>query len=224
MAPSTSDANGVVVEREAGRGRHGQVAEAEPVPACGPEAANVGARGGGRQKWLVLLPLLAAVLVTAGRAGACVPQPNILVQPRASGPAGTEVEVKGENFGAASAEVRWNAVDGTLLAKANGPSFAAHVVVPADVAPGLYTLVVLLRGPQAELVDAVRSPFEVTGTAVPATTPARAATEPSTPGSSSSPVGAGLTGAAIALVAGLAGTRVGRSRERRSSGSPPPTG
>lgn len=167
---------------------------------------------------LIVASFCALTLVAGSRAWACVPQPNVLVQPRSSGPTGTHVQVVGENFGGSPLEVRWNAVDGDLLAKTKGPSFTADVVVPAKASEGLYTLLVVARGTQGEVVDTARAAFQVTGKTASRTSTAasgsRKSAEPDKSSSSSSPIGPMLAGAAIATAAGLAGALTANSRRR----------
>lgn len=149
------------------------------------------------------------------RAFACVPQPNILVQPSASGPSGTHVDVVGENFGPGGTEVRWNAVDGPLLGKADGPSFSKSIVIP-DVAAGLYTLLAVLRGGQGEVLDAVRAPFQVTAPETQPNTVRRPPVKASAQADSSSDtVPAMAAGAGIALFAAFSGAAVARARRDR---------
>jgi len=51
---------------------------------------------------------VAASLSPAAAAWACVPQPTITsIEPRASGPAGAQVTVVGNNFDPAPVEIRW---------------------------------------------------------------------------------------------------------------------
>lgn len=94
-------------------------------------------------------------------AWACVPQANLVtLQPRSSGPAGSEVTVSGVNLDRGEAEIRWNAVDGPLLAKAQGPNLEVPVKIP-DAAAGLYLVVVLSRQPSGVLGNTVTTPFQV---------------------------------------------------------------
>lgn len=146
---------------------------------------------------------------------ACVPQPAVLVHPRGSGPTGGNVEVRGENFGSSTAEVRWNGVDGRLLGKGTGPSFTVPITIP-DAAEGLYTLVVVLRGAQGEVLDTTRAPFQVTNQSSSSSTPLVPPPQASTAGSSSSgDAGSMALGAGIAMVAGAGGAVVGRLLLRR---------
>lgn len=162
-------------------------------------------------------------MVAAASAWACVPYPYVFVEPRASAPPGTEVTVSGSGFGADSLEVRWRAIDGALLVKANGPTFSVPVTVP-DEPPGLYTLLVVSRGRGGEVLGATSTVFDVTGPAsaeartIPPETPATATQPSSVPTASieipvATALGAALFGAGVAAGA-LA------SRRRRAVPSP----
>lgn len=131
------------------------------------------------------------------------------------------MEVAGTNFEAGPPEIRWNAVDGTLLGKAQSPEFKLTVTVPDDE-EGLYSLVAVSRGAQGQVTGVARTSFAVTGTAprtgaaaAPAPAPAPPAPES---GSGTSPLpamalGAALTGAGVVGGAAL-------TRRRGSAGSP----
>lgn len=110
----------------------------------------------------LLATLLAAVWGAGSLAWGCVPQPRLLtVQPRSSGPAGTEVTLAALGFDPGRAEIRWNAVDGELLGVANGPEFSVPVTIPR--APeGLYNLIVLARSPGGEIGNTGAVSFQVT--------------------------------------------------------------
>lgn len=159
----------------------------------------------------VLMALMVFTLATLGaQASACVPQPYILVQPRSSGPPGTNVDVVGNTFEAEVVEVRWNMLDGALLAQASGPSFLASITIPDDP-EGLYTLLAISRGAQGEIVDVARTAFSVTSTGPgneEAPPPVQSPAEPS----SSSPVLPMLVGAGLVAVAGTGGALLARRR------------
>ncbi len=132
-----------------------------PHRGCAPGGAA--SPGGNRARGLVAFLLVAMVLVSLGPAAACVPRANLVsLQPRASGPAGSEVTVEALGFGKGKAEVRWNGASGPLLGTGAGPSFSASVTVPAT-APGLYAVVVLIRQPGGSIGDAGAAAFQVTG-------------------------------------------------------------
>lgn len=167
--------------------------------------------------------VVVATVGVAAVAWACVPQPYLVVQPRASGAVGDEVEVVGENFDPGPVEVRWNALDGELLGKAAGPSFAAKVIVPEDEA-GLYSLLAISRGPQGQVVGIARVAFSLTG-AEPGVAPAGDASGAGAGGSgsgtgdsSSSPIAPMAFGAALVAAGGAAGAGAMRwSGRRRAS-------
>ena len=88
-----------------------------------------------RHAWLAVSGLVAALLGGASLAWACGPQAHISVDP-SSGPPGGEIRVTGSEFTTASepegmpVEIRWNSVNGPLLAEARGPKFTKVVTVP----------------------------------------------------------------------------------------------
>ncbi len=101
------------------------------------------------------------MLVGASVAWACVPQPRLItLQPRASGPAGSQVTVAALGFDPGKAEIRWNGADGELLGTANGPDFRVEVTIP-QVGDGLYHVVVLARSPGGEIGNTNTVAFEV---------------------------------------------------------------
>ena len=155
------------------------------------------------------LCLLAAIGATGAAAWACVPQPLVSVQPKASGPPGSEVTVVTQAV-AGPAEVRWNATDGPLLAKGIGsPNLSVKAKVP-DVPEGLYTIVVVMREPGGADGSTGRAAFLVTGSQgpggnapeAPAGSDAKGRSEPT--GTRLNPAGI-VGGGAFLLVAGGAG-------------------
>lgn len=106
---------------------------------------------------------LGVILGGASLASACVPQPNlVVVQPRSSGPPGSEVIVEGVGLDPGPAEVRWNGAGGPLLAEASGPSFSVPVKIP-EALPGLYTVVVVSRETGGGIGNTGTVAFQVTG-------------------------------------------------------------
>lgn len=164
---------------------------------------------------LVAAALVLAPSAVATWAMACVPQPAIVVQPRAYGPAGARVEVVGENFAPTAVEIRWNGVDAEMLAEATGPSFTTEIRVPHHP-DGLYTLLAVVRGRQGEVLDTARTPFLVRPSGVTGRAPPEERTKPS-PASATSPY-AMLVGAGGAAVA--AASIAGRRRRGRTRSSP----
>jgi hypothetical protein len=167
-----------------------------------------------------VVPVVLMVLTLAGagaRALACVPQPYILVYPHASGPGGTTVDVVGANFEMDEAELRWNALDGALLAKASGNSFSTNITIP-DEPEGLYTLLAISRGAQGEIFEVARTPFAVTSKGVGAKEGPPSAQSP-TESRSMNLVVPMLAGAGLVLLAGAGGAAVARRSPGRSSPS-----
>lgn len=112
-----------------------------------------------------MLLIAAAAMAAASAAWACVPQPRLIaVLPQASGPTGTQVTVQGVGFDPPPAriEIRWNAVDGPELGRAENADFSVPVVIP-DAPPGMYGLLVMSRGADGVLGNTGRATFEVTG-------------------------------------------------------------
>jgi hypothetical protein len=122
----------------------------------------------------------------------------------------------GYRFGDNPVELRWNRLDGPLLATAKGPDFQADVTIPADAA-GLNTIVGFIRAPDGSVGTAIQvAQFNVTGPgAVAAAPPARAT---SAVAHSSGAWSGGVVMAALGgvLLIGLgAGVLVGGHRRRR---------
>lgn len=160
---------------------------------------------------------MALVVHAVALAWACVPQPLLVVlQPRASGPAGTAVQVQVIGFDRGAVEVRWNAADGPELARSTGPDFTADIVIP-DAAPGLYSVVVLARQAGGGIGNAVTSAFHVTEerdaphAAVPPTAPEREVTPARAAPRSRVPLLA--TGIAILAVGGIGAFGLARRRQ-----------
>lgn len=130
-------------------------------------------------------------------------------------------------FDPGKAEIRWNAVDGELLASPNGPDFSVPVVIPRT-AEGLYYLVVVARSPGGEIGNTAAVAFHVTpeagtpaATSPTPTSPQIAADQgdPATkPTSASRTVLAAGTGAAVALAVMGATLLARRRRETPAAG------
>lgn len=170
-----------------------------------------------RRLRLALAALVLELFIASG-AWACVPQPIIFVQPRASGPPGSQVTVDGQNFESSRAEIRWNAFDGPLLAAATGPNFSASITIP-PAPDGLYTLIALIREASGGIGGVTRAAFQVVGPdgvkagAAPVTSRARAS-------SGVSPALAAVGGGALVALGGLGGLAL----TRRRGGPLPPAG
>lgn len=143
------------------------------------------------------------------QASACVPQPYLMVEPRASGAPGTKLEVAGTNFEEGPPEIRWNAVDGVLLGKATTTEFKLTVTVPEDQ-EGLYALVAVSRSPQGHVTGVARASFAVTNSGS-ANDVARSRPEPVQQTRTYS-VASMVLGAALTTAGGVAGTLLARRR------------
>lgn len=168
---------------------------------------------------LAVTGLLMAMTARAGMGWACVPQPLVVVHPRSSAPAGSDVTVEAISV-SGEAEVRWNGIDGPKLASASGPKVSMAVRIP-DVSEGLYTLVVIDRGPDGRLLASGSAAFHVTPVnAAPTTTtlPARASEASSNEGVTVVLV---LGGAALVIIGALAGAILAQRRPGSSVPSAP---
>lgn len=171
-----------------------------------------------RPALLAAVAVTAAVLVAAAvGAWACVPFPMLSVEPSASAAPGTEVTVEGLDFGSAPVELRWNALDGPLLAKTQGPIFSTPVTVPESPA-GIYTIVGLGRAPDGSVGAKTAASFQVTGPAapspdVPATVAADSGGDDSDDDGPSTAVVA-LGGLVLAVAGGFVGATVAGRRTR----------
>ena len=106
---------------------------------------------------------LAVLLATVSLAWACVPQGSGTLDPP-SGPAGASATVTVSGFPPGPIEVRWNGLSGRLLASGNGPT--VPITIPADAAPGTYTVIAAATGDHAEH-SAARMPFTIPGAGDP---------------------------------------------------------
>lgn len=121
--------------------------------------------------WSVGILVLAPIAITAS-AFACIPQPLLSVQPRASGTPGTKVTAEGTGFGSGTIEIRWNSTTGAELARTVGPNFSADLAIPA-VADGLYVILAFSRTASGGIDSAVRAEFLVSsGVSAPSPTTA----------------------------------------------------
>lgn len=166
----------------------------------------------------VVVLLIALVVGSFAPAGAEV-RGLVVVQPQPSGPPSGRVQVVGLGFEAGSGvEVRWNGIDGPVLASAVGPDFIAPATVPEAAGEGLHTVVVLSRDPNGVITDASATNFLVTDAnaapvAVSAEVPGSGPAEGSVP-----PTSPGLWAAVLAgLVVLGGGLGYGYRRRRRSS-------
>lgn len=98
--------------------------------------------------------VVVATLTGAGAAwaaGACFgPQASLAAEP-SSGTAGSNVLVRGDNFGG-PVDIYWNSRGGTRLATAATPNFAVEVKIPA-APPGVYYIVAVAPAATGSSVD-----------------------------------------------------------------------
>lgn len=168
----------------------------------------------GRRAGPFLLCHLALAVTVTGVAWACIPQPMLLVEPRASATAGAAVTVRGLNF-TRRAEIRFNGVSGPLLETADGEQFRAKVRVPRAPA-GLYTLVALTRDQSGSVSGMASAPLEIAA-GPPGLSPG-AARPRRTRDASSGKLGPALAAAGgfgLLLLGGLTGALLARRRPRR---------
>ncbi|MDP8932264.1 MAG: hypothetical protein M3O70_27820 [Actinomycetota bacterium] len=183
---------------------------------------------------LAAVVFVGLLLAAASSAWACVPQPLVTVTPMAAGPPGAEVTVNGYAI-SGRAEIRWNALDGPLLATSDGPVFSVPVTIPA-VADGLYSLLVLERDPSGALGSTASAAFQVRSQREPPPTPLEAtatstdtvAPSARTPPTSSASVSAGtaVVGGVALLALGAIGGAIARRRSpvegtKRDTSTPP---
>ena len=176
----------------------------------------------------LLLCHLALAVAATGVAWACVPQPMLLVEPKASAAAGANVTVGGLNFGR-RAEIRFNGVSGPLLDTASGEQFKAKVRVPRAPA-GLYTLVALTRDQSGSVSGMATASLEITDArgdrqGASSAGAGRAGSGPSDEASSDGVSHVLVAGGALVLLllGGLTGALLAR-RRLRSPGSTGSTG
>lgn len=129
---------------------------------------------------------------------------------QSAGASGTSVDVTGSSFqttdkGASAVSIRWNAIDGPVLAQvapdASG-SITAKIAVPANLQPGDYIIVATQTDKDGKPAfgTPARLAFEVSGAGgtAPATQPVNQAAAPLATGN-----GLGVGSATLAVLAGL---------------------
>lgn len=158
----------------------------------------------------VVFEILFGLVTAISPSWACVPQPMLAVQPRASGPPGSEVTVDGANFQGGRVELRWNDSDGPLVGSAVGRTFSIPIRIP-DVPPGLYALVALEREEDSSVGGVARTAFQLVDT-LPTSPVGITSTEDAESPSTVFAVVLGAGGAIALLFAGAAG---GAARARR---------
>lgn len=94
---------------------------------------------------LLLFGGVAAVLLTGLVAWACVPAATLIATPNQGVKPGDTISVSGRSYGSANpVMVRWNAIDGPVLAEAKADGgFITNVpvTIPENAQPGNYVLV-----------------------------------------------------------------------------------
>lgn len=89
---------------------------------------------------------LALLLALGAVAWACTPSAYLYPVSPSTGAAGTEVTIRGGQFGNGPVELRWGTERGRLLGSTLGPDFTKKVIIP-DKAPGVYYIVAVARDP-----------------------------------------------------------------------------
>lgn len=173
----------------------------------------------GPGRWIfVLAAVVAAWSICIGAvAWACVPQPFLSILPRSSGRSGDDITLEGLNFHG-RVEIRWNAVDGPLLATATGSPFSTSATIP-DVVEGLYAFVALERDATGGIVGLTRSAFAITGPGSTTTAPV------ARKGKARSDAGIVLTAGLVCVVLSAIAASWGAARAvRRHAAHEPVTG
>ena len=85
--------------------------------------------------------LISAILVAGATAWACISVASLSVSPAQAQP-GQQVEVKGEGYNTKPVDLRFNGLDGPVLATvtAQGGAIKATVTIPQDAKPGNYVV------------------------------------------------------------------------------------
>ena len=179
-----------------------------------------------RTRVVALAAVFATVVLAGSAAWACSPARGAAIssQPQ-SGLAGTQVSISGAEFSAASAgkslvEIRWNGVDGTLLAQVAGPDFTQTITIP-NVASNVYTINAIQRDLEGNVTANAATAFAVTTPGAPAASsptasgpaaPAPAATAPAATAPAATPAPAPSGQAAPAPAATAAAPAPTQSR------------
>ena len=181
----------------------------------------------GSARMAAAIGLVVATLAWAAAAWACFPLPLVTVAPQASGAAGDQVTVNGVDLGAGAIEVRWNALDGTLLGRGSGPNFSIPVTIP-DAPDGVYVIVALTREANGSVGVKAAAEFQVGSAAAggaPLSSPPGAQQPDSTDGSSErqgvlSTIGIAALVLGCLVAGGLGGALVSRRRGTDRTPSP----
>lgn len=103
--------------------------------------------------------VLAVVSVGISTAWACAAQPLLVIHPQASGASRSTATVIGQAF-SNPVEIRWNALDGPLLARLLPDAPSAQMTIP-DVPPGIYAVIGVERVPGGAVGNTARASFQV---------------------------------------------------------------
>lgn len=109
----------------------------------------------------VLILSIAPLLAWQAQAWACQPIQLVSILPRSSGPVGSAITVQGENFNG-PVEIRWNSIEGPLLATVQDATVPTTVRVPS-VPGGLYLVIMLTRQADRTVSTVGRATFLVEG-------------------------------------------------------------
>ena len=94
----------------------------------------------------ILFTTLAAGMAVSAVAWACTPSAYLFPVAPASGQAGSQVTLRGGQFGDGPVEIRFDSERGKILGTALGPDFSITVQIP-DSSPGVHYLVAIARDP-----------------------------------------------------------------------------
>ncbi len=173
----------------------------------------------------MIVALVAVTVAGANGAWGCFPLPVLTVQPRASGPGGTQVTVEGVDFGeGVESEIRWNAIDGPLLARGSRGAFSVSVTIP-QVDDGDYAIVAFSRLVDDSVGVKAATTFRIDSRATVGRSPTSAVTTDRSSSTSDalSPAATAalaLIGGAVFVAGGLGGAFLSRRRRDRWTATP----
>lgn len=133
------------------------------------------------RKWLRIVVAALGVVVVAGGAfaWACTQNANVSAFPK-SGVGGSTAVIDGAGFTAGPVELRWDAINGQLLAVAQGPKFLTEVTIPKGAELGLHNIVAVHVNAMAghRGIGYTSAPFTVVALEAPAPPQKEAAPRP----------------------------------------------